>query len=141
MADPYCLAMVLCDSVHRDPATGKFTLLGTFDSFVAKTYPAQIKLAIYFAVTDGIGSCTLRLQLVDAKLGTIDAKIEGDIEGRIFGVKGEHTFKDPLEVSEEAMELVFSIPTPGVYLCELWANDNMLMQRRFVAHQPEAGEE
>lgn len=27
---PYCVAMVRCDAVHRDPAPGKYTLLGTF---------------------------------------------------------------------------------------------------------------
>lgn len=127
--------MVLCDGVHRDPATSKFTILGTFDSFVAKKYPARISLGIYFVVTDGIGSCVLRLQLVDANAGAVDAKLEGDVPGRVFRMQAEQVFEDPLQVTEEAMELEFFIPSPGIYFCELWADDKMLMQRRLIARE------
>ena len=133
MAEPYCLALVLCDGFHRDPSTGKFTLLGTFETFAAPSYPAQIRLAIYFAVTDGVGNCGLRVQLVDAKAGIIDANLEGNVQGRVFGIKTDVNFDNPLAVSEHALEIGIVIPHPGVYHCELWANDSMLMQRRLIA--------
>jgi hypothetical protein len=138
MAEPYCLAMVLCDGTHRDPTTGKFTILGTFDSFASPSFPAQIALCIYFAVTDGIGVCKLRIQFVEAKAGPIDAAIDDTVEGRVFRIESELAFDNPLAVAEQAVGIDFMIPAPGVYLCELWANDEMLMQRRLVARKVEA---
>lgn len=38
MAEPYCLAMVLCDAVHRDPATAKHFVMGTFSSVGATDF-------------------------------------------------------------------------------------------------------
>ena len=53
----YCLAMVICDAIRRDPATGKFTLLGTLSVVGAAEFPSQhILLAVYMPLTDG---CTL----------------------------------------------------------------------------------
>jgi hypothetical protein len=137
MAEPYCLALVLCDAVHRDPLTGKFTLLGTFDSFMAPSFPAQLSLFVYFAVTDGLGSCTLRIQVVDGKAGPIDAAHEGDTPGRIVGIKTDIEFPSPLVVLEHAIGIQTRIPDPGVYLCELWANETMLMSRRLIARSPD----
>ena len=59
--------MVLCDAVHPDPATGKFTILGTFTNFASPSFPAAIQFCVYFAVTDGIGDVDLTLQLVDSQ--------------------------------------------------------------------------
>ena len=66
MAEPYCLAMVLCDGVHCDPATGKHTLLGTFSTVGAPEFPAPVKFCIYFAITDLIGDLELTFRLVNS---------------------------------------------------------------------------
>lgn len=135
MPDPYCLAMVLCDAVHRDPSTGKFTLLGTFSNFAAPTYPADVSLAVYFAITDGVGKTTLRLQLIDARGGAIDATLEGeDDPHRVFLIKVEVDMLNPLAVVESAIQLQATLPAAGLYYCELWANDTVLMSRRFTAN-------
>ena len=76
VANPYCLAMVICDAAHRDPATGKFSILGTFSSLASPSYPSLIRFVVYFAVTDGIGLVALRLQLIEADVGLIDAQNE-----------------------------------------------------------------
>jgi hypothetical protein len=48
MAEPYCLAMVLCDQVYRDAISGKFTLLGTFSTVGAQKYPLTIIFMVSF---------------------------------------------------------------------------------------------
>jgi hypothetical protein len=77
----------------------------------------------------------MRIQMVDAKAEPIEAKVDDASPDRPFRIQSEQTFTDPLEVYEQAVQATFLIPKSGVYLCELWANDNMLMQRRFIARQ------
>jgi len=125
--------MVICDGVHRDPTTGKITILGTFSNFAATRYPAQIQFFIYFAVTDGLGPTTLRIQILDAHAGFIDAQNDEDAEGRILAIKTEGNFPSPLAVVESALGIGAEIPNPGTYHCELWAGNELLMSRRFIA--------
>lgn len=141
MANPYCLAMVICDGVHRDPSTDKFTLLGTFSSFASASYPARLKFCIYFAVTDGIGSITLRLQLIDAEVGVIDAQDEEELEGRVFSMKTKIEFPSPFAVVESALGVETVLPKPGQYHCELWADNELLMSRRMIAGHIQADDE
>jgi hypothetical protein len=58
---PYCLALILCEVVHRTPGTGQFHLLGTFNRLKAGQLPVAAKFAVYFAVTDGAGPCPIGL--------------------------------------------------------------------------------
>lgn len=144
MSEPYCLAMVLCDHVHRDPATGKHTILGTFSTLGAHVFPAQVSFAVYFAVTDGLGPTKLRIRLVDAKSGLVDESGDKDRKP-VFEVSGEFVFESPLVVMEGAMHFKTSIPEPGLYHCEMWAGEELLMSRRVLAapismQQPEGGE-
>jgi len=138
MAEPYCLAMILCDGVHRDPTTGKFSVLGIYDTFASREYPALVDLKVYFAITDGIGNCDIRLQMVSADSEPIVATEVNDsddeIEGLVFQIGSEQEFGSPLVVHEQVVQVQFYLPAPGMYLCELWANDNPLMTRRFRAH-------
>ncbi len=141
MAEPYCLAMILCDGVHRDPTTGKFSILGIYDTFASCEYPAVVDLKVYFAITDGIGSCDIRLQMVHADAEPFVATEIDDsgdeVEGLVFQIGSEQKFGSPLEVHEQVVSVQFQLPAPGIYLCELWANDNPLMTRRFRAHKIE----
>jgi hypothetical protein len=139
MAEPYCLAMVLCDAVHRDPTTGKHTILGTFSTVSANTFPAKVRFCIYFAITDGLGPAKLRLRLVDAESGIVD-KSENDSEGPVCEIQVDVTFEDPLVVMETVMGLETALPKPGLYHCELWAGDDLLMSRRLLALQKITGE-
>lgn len=48
-APPLCLSLVMADSLHRDPSTGKYTLLGTFNGLVSPRYPNSLPtLAVYY---------------------------------------------------------------------------------------------
>lgn len=133
MTDPYCVAMVLCDAAHRDPATGKVTLLGTFSNVFAAAFPAKIRLCVYCAITDGFGPTTIRLQIVDAKAPTVDATHEGEDPNRVFLIKSELDIESPLAVIETALGIETVLPSPGVYHCELWAGNSVLMARRLTA--------
>ena len=128
MQEPYCVAMVLCDHVHRDRATGKNTILGTFGTINSASYPTTLNLSIYFAVTDGLGKHTLIIQMVNAN----DVVSGGD---PVFRAECPVEIPDPLAVMETALALVgVKIPSAGVYHCELLCGENVLMSRRLIAH-------
>ena len=122
---PYCLAMVLCDAVHQDPTTGKFTILGTFTRLIGKKIRIKTRLCVYFAITDGLGKRTITLRIADSEaiIENVDPliRIEAQIE-----------FGDPLAVVEAVFGFEMEFPKPGVYHCELVAGDDVLMSRRLV---------
>ena len=132
MAQPYCLAMVLCDAVHRDAATGKFTILGTFSTLAVREYPTKVRFCVYYAVTDGLGPTTLRLRLVDAASGIADSA-GGKHEKSVFEIRGDFGFDSPLAVVESTVGIETVLPRPGLYHCELWAGNDLLMSRRLMA--------
>src|SRR5688572_2757166 len=141
MAEPYCLAMLLCDGVHHDPGTGKFFVLGTFSTFSSKVFPAKIRFFTYFAITDGLGPTTIRLQLVNASGEPVDALNEDEDPNRVFMLKVERTFDNPLAVMEGIFGVETVLPGPGLYHCELWGNSEVLMSRRLaVALIPSGGD-
>ncbi len=130
MPEPYCLAMVLCDHVHRDATTGKFTILGTFSTLAAREFPAKVTFSLYFAITDGLGPTELRLRLVNASCGIANGSDDDNV---VFQVAFDFEFTDPLMVLENASGIGTEIPVPGLYHCELWAGEELLMSRRLLA--------
>lgn len=127
MREPYCLAMVLCDAVHKDPATGKSTLLGTFSTFGSVSYPAPLAMAIYFSLTDGQGTHEINVRLINSK-HIIDDQVESVFEANV-----PMDFPDPLVVIEGSIGSQFLIPEPGVYHCEILCGQEVLMSRRIIA--------
>lgn len=121
---PYTLAMVICDLVHRDPGTGKFTLLGCFSAITARSFPAtHPAMAIYVALTDGRGRIPIKLRLVD-----VDEERQP-----IFELATDIEFQDPRTVMELAFyvgNIVF--PSPGEYRLQLKGGDTPMMERRIV---------
>ena len=127
MHEPYCLAMVLCDNVHQDPATGKFTLLGTFSTFAARQFPALVQFFVYSAITDGQGQVPIRLRLVDSAVD-----LSGDGNAVFDEVIGECDFDDPLMTLEMRTYLKLELPAPGVFHCEIYGGEKLLMSRRLI---------
>lgn len=130
MPEPYCLAMVLCDAVHRDVGSGKFTLLGTFSVVQAVTFPASFRFTIYLAVTDGANDVDIRLRVVDAGQD-FDDQSEPVWETKTTSLN----FPNPLAVIEGVFGVELELPRPGMYHCEAFANDDLLMSRRLAAIQ------
>ena len=119
--------MVLCDEVHRDPATGKSTILGTFGTLGAREYPAPVKLCVYFAITDAIGDIEITFRLVDSK-DIMDETVEP-----VFAFSLMVNSPNPLSVTEGSFGVRGMLPRPAVYHCEMFAGQDLLMSRRLVA--------
>ena len=128
--------MVLCDAAHRDAATGKFTLLGTFSTFRAHAFPAKLGFAIYFAITDGIGPTDIRLRLV-----TAESLLQDEEEVVFEIVMSGMNLESPLMVAETVSAVACTVPQPGLYHCELYAGESLLMSRRLlVMETPKVGD-
>lgn len=124
---PYALAMVICDAIHTDPGTGKRTILGCFSSIHARKFPAVHPIfAVYVAATDGHGKTPMRLQIVDAN----------EERQPIARLEVEADFGDPrmtLELDLVIANLTF--PAAGEYRIQLYAGNELLIERRLVLVQ------
>ncbi|HOA73197.1 MAG TPA: hypothetical protein PL151_12560 [Phycisphaerae bacterium] len=119
---PVILAMVICDAIHQDPATKKCTLLGTFSTITARSFPVvHPGLAIHVALTDGRGNTRIRLSLVSAS----------DDQQVLFTQEGVIQFADPRVVAEINFGIRnLTLPHPGEYRVQIYANDELLGERR-----------
>jgi hypothetical protein len=147
MSPPFCLALVLCDAVHRDPSTGKFTLLGLYETVFATQFPIVHPVTLYFAITDGVGPVRLAIRVVDSAhcpsgppppppidVGNVVEPSSSISEDGVLAVlHANPTFSSPLDVFEEAVSFDLPFAHEGIYACELWANDELLMARRITA--------
>jgi hypothetical protein len=131
--EPLVLAMVVCDWVHRDPATNKHTILGTFSSLAAPHYPATHKrLGIYVALTDVLGLTPITLKLVDVN----ETRPEQEL------ASGKIRCPDPRLVAEMGFNVPGVLfPAPGEYRLQLFAGQTLLLERRILAMQIEVGED
>jgi hypothetical protein len=118
---PTVLAMVICDAIHQDPATKKCTLLGTFSTITARSFPVvHPGLAIHVALTEGRGNTRIRLSLVSA-----------DEHQTLFTQEGVIQFADPRVVAEINFGIRnLNLPNPGEYRVQIHANDELLGERR-----------
>ena len=124
---PYALAMVICDFIWRDLATGKCSLLGSFSFIAARNFPAvHPSLGVYAAITDGRGKIPIVFQVVDVD----------EVEEPIFKAESEVDFKDPRAVSEWILNIQgLSFPKPGEYRFQLFAGSEFLLERRLLVHK------
>ncbi len=118
--------MVICDAVWRDPATGKYFILGCFSAIGAKAFPTtHPSLAVYVAITEGYGKVPLSLKLVDAQTPPAvlhDSSIEVE-------------FSDPRAIAEIAVHVQnLTFQAPGDYRLQLHAGETFLMERRISVH-------
>lgn len=130
MPEPYCLAMVLCDDVYADSASGKKTLLGTFSTVGAEEFPTKLKFVVYYALTDCPEEFELAFRIVNS-IHLFDDEVEP-----IFGFKYTVTSPSPLAVLEGEIGILGQLDEPGVYHCELLHNEAVLMSRRLLAIRP-----
>ncbi|HEX8915416.1 MAG TPA: hypothetical protein VF796_23890 [Humisphaera sp.] len=124
---PIVLAMVICDAIYADPATGKRTLLGLFGQTASAQFPLVVpQLSVYLAMTDVHGRTPVQVRLVDAN----------EERPAVFVAEGFAEADDPLAVIETswfAQQVV--LPAPGEYRLQLSANGRLLMERRLSAVQ------
>lgn len=119
---PYVLAMVVCDAMWRDPATGKTYLLGLFNHIMGGPFPvARAQLAVYIAMTDAHGKMPLVLRLADAD----------ESRPPVFEAPLEVEFADPSAVTETYCQIPdVRFSEPGEYILQLLANEELIIERR-----------
>lgn len=124
---PVVLAMVICDAIYQDPATKKCTLLGTFSTINARSFPiVHPQLAVHVALTDGHGPARIRLMLVGAD----------EQQKPLFSGEGTIDFADPRMVAELNFTIAnITFPAPGEYRLQVYGNSELLMERRLHVMQ------
>lgn len=131
---PHLNAIVLCDHVHLDPTTSKYTLLGTFDRIFSRQFPAVCPSAALFVnFSDAQGEYRLRIEVI-----SLDQNV----------VIAEHTMEPAVVVADrlEAANVVIvlqgmTFQEAGKYAVRLYANDQFLGEKPFhVQLVPTVGE-
>ena len=121
---PYCLSMVVCDSIWRDSATSKFFLLGTFSDLNARDFPCiHHEMAVFIELTDGRGEMPFKITLIDA-----DEEREP-----LMVLEGKVDFEHPREVLQYGLNLPpTEFPEAGEYRLKLEVNGEFIIERRIV---------
>jgi len=121
--------MVLADHVHRDEATGKFFILGTYSCIRAASFPAcHPRITVYLALINGRGPTSLKVRLVDADESRLP----------VFESEGIIEMTDPNQVVEAVfLHTGATFPEAGDYRLQLFAGENLLRETRLqVILQP-----
>jgi hypothetical protein len=130
---PIALALVVCDAIYRESATGKFTLLGTFNSIRSNTFPCvHPQFAVYTILTDSRGKTPAIVRIVDAEA-------EGGADRPpIAEASFEVVLASPLDVAEVAGEFRnITFARSGQYRVQLWSREWLLLERRLMLFGPE----
>jgi hypothetical protein len=130
--DPVVNAMLMCDHVHRDRSTGKYTLLGLFDAVRPTGYPGAITgVGVYLKLTNMRGAYNLSL-----------AWVRGDSEAELARVPTPPVIRvtDPLARVEVPIHVStpLPVPEPGRYLLRLYANARHVQDLAIIATESDA---
>jgi hypothetical protein len=118
---PILLALMLCDTIIREDGSHKYSLIGTFNSIFARSFPCvHPSLSVYLALTDGRGQVPCTLRMVELESGK-----------ELFALKGTVDFRDPTGVAEIPFQIhQVQFPKPGEYALEFHAEGEMLGTRK-----------
>jgi hypothetical protein len=121
---PTVANLLVCDGAHRDPGSGKWTLLGLFNSINSKGFPiTHPQMICYVAVTNVKGKMPLRLQIVAS-----DRKDEV-----FYKVEAELTVNDPKGVAELVIPIQrVTFVRPAEYLLQVYGNNQFLGERSII---------
>jgi hypothetical protein len=123
---PVCIALLICESVIEDTRTRNKTIINTFNGITARKFPMRRhQMTVFISLSNGNGKVPLTLSFV---------KDEKDCDKVQFEFQVEATFNNPLEVLELGVDLRHvPFPEPGDYSIRLYADGELLTQRRFQA--------
>jgi len=129
---PICTAVLVCDAIYRDAATGKAVLAGVFNEVGAASFPFMQSLYVFFTLTNGRGE-------VDIKL-----RIEHDDGERVLEIGGPISILSPLMIIDHDVRLE-GVPfqRPGKHWASIWSEEQLLGRRPFLVNllRPDRGEE
>lgn len=126
-APPVVLSLIICDSAHLDPTTGKRSLLGCFSSIMANSFPAvhpTLHVAADFTNGHGATPITIRIARVTAE----------DLDGQpVFSADFELEFPDPRSTLAIGFQLnAIEFPEAGEYRVILESSGLILLERRLM---------
>jgi hypothetical protein len=119
---PLVLAMLMADAAARDPATGKFTITGTFNIIRSKKFPCRHKaMSVYLSLIGGHGAVPTTLRLVDVD----------ELREPIFSVEPVMRFEEPTQWLEWSGNFQgYEFPEPGDYRLQLFVAGELLRELR-----------
>ncbi len=128
---PILLALLLCDTIIREEGSHKYSLIGTFNSIFARSFPCvHPSFSVYLALTDGRGVVPCVLRMVELETGK-----------ELFALNGSVDFRDPTGVAEIPFQIhQVRFPKPGEYALEFHAEGELLGTRKLRIQQAQKRE-
>lgn len=125
---PHVLSINICDSVIRDEATKKVSLIGIFNTIKANSLPCKHSLLhAYVALTNGHGKYKTEVRFSHLGEQKPIAAMVGDLE-----------FQNPLQVIELNLRWQnLSFDKDGEYVVEVFCNGSLIGTRRFRVIGPQ----
>ncbi|MBI1882995.1 MAG: hypothetical protein HYS08_02180 [Chlamydiae bacterium] len=122
METPKALTLITCDDIIDDKRTHKKSLIGIFNSILAKDFPVcHGRMNIYFTLTNCNGKYNIILECKKFK----DTK-------SLVNVQGSLESKDSNAIFECAFELLnVSFPEPGKYKFQVLIDNKPVAERVF----------
>lgn len=124
---PFPLSIIVCDQIHSDPSTGKKTILGIFSAIGAVEFPCKHpRMGVFIELTGGHGRFPFEFKIVDCN----------EEFDPLFQAFGDIEFSDPRAVLEMGFEITnLEFRQPGEYRCQVFANNEFLIERRLLVQQ------
>ena len=120
---PLLTGPVLCDIAVRDPASGKWNLIGIFNQVAASRFPTQRPLSVYLKLADAVGTYRLEIRFVQVRTGEQLALATANLE-----------ISDRLASQDVGVAFPrVPIPAEGKYEFQIWANGMHLGAGTFTA--------
>ncbi|SRR6266498_4414116 len=127
--------IVLSDFVLRDQATGKYTLVGTFDEFNLPAFPFQPPP---FFVTVSLSSFRGRLQRYKISI-SIEEKASGEIFAHAIGEITSSAEVKPTDTIQIPFQLTGQFKSQGVHTVAVSAGNKRLGSREFLVSLKPSG--
>jgi hypothetical protein len=127
---PVPLAIVICDHIIEDRATGKKTLVGLFNSIAARSFPcSHSSMSVFVSLTDGRGKYECELVCR-----------QEDNAQPLLQTKGPIEFADPNVIVDMHFALQgVTFPKAGLYSFEFYADEELVVERKFNVAEMKAG--
>ena len=121
---PVPLVLAICDRIHQDPASEKFTLLGMFSWIAGIKFPLVAgRFGVYVELTDGRGQTNIEIALTDVD----------EANAPLFSAEQTVQFRDPREVIPLSFALQnVTFPKPGEYRLRVTSGGSPLGERRII---------
>lgn len=119
---PLCHAIMVCDMVLKEAGTNKHSAIGIFTDVYASRFPMTLNpLAVYFCLSDALGTYELTVELVDLEHN----RVLGRVQGLTF------VSKDKLASHDFGIRFVnTAFPQAGTYEFRLLADGRHLSAKK-----------